>query len=600
MKPLARLNRFYWKYRRLFIPGLLCAMASAGFAILVPMVVRQSVDRIPAFVRTYRALGDTAAAGELSGAYFYTLAVFCLVIIGLSVFSGLFSFLMRQTVVVASRHIEFGLRNDLYDHLQRLSPRFYIEKSTGDIITRATSDIEQVRRYIGPALMYLTRALVIVVVALVAMTIISPQLTMYAVIPMPFLGLAVFLVARLVNTRSDRLQKQYSTLTSRVQEALSGVRVVKAYTREESEMGAFRRESDVYRRRMLDLAMVEAAFRPVFILLIGLSTIIVVWIGGRLVIAGEITIGNIAEYIIYVALMTWPVAAMGFVITMVQRAAASMVRLNEIMDALPEIDDDDATDVSVNAVRGDVEFADVSFRFGSDEPVVLDNVSFEVRAGQTCGIIGRTGSGKSTLVSMIPRMLDPVSGSIRVDGIDIRRIPIAVLRGSVGFVPQEVFLFSESVGENIAFGRPGATKDDVETAADRAELLENVLEFRDGFDTRVGERGIAVSGGQKQRTSIARALVREPRILVFDDALSAVDTETERAILQKLKAFAGDRTLMIVSHRVSAVQDADIIVVLDEGRVVESGRHDELIRNRGLYASLYIKQLLEQEIESIG
>lgn len=600
MKPLARLNHFYWKYRRLFVPGMLCAMASAGFAILVPMVVRQSVDRIPAFVRTYRALGDTAAAGELSGAYFYTLLVFCLVIVGLSVFSGLFSFLMRQTVVVASRHIEFDLRNDLYDHLQRLSPRFYIEKSTGDIITRATSDIEQVRRYVGPALMYLTRALVIVVVALVAMIIISPQLTMYAVIPMPFLGLAVFLVARLVNTRSDRLQKQYSTLTSRVQEALSGVRVVKAYTREESEMGAFRRESDVYRRRMLDLAMVEAAFRPVFILLIGLSTIIVVWIGGRLVIAGEITIGNIAEYIIYVALMTWPVAAMGFVITMVQRAAASMVRLNEIMDAVPEIEDDGTTDLSMTAVRGDVEFSHVNFRFAPDEPLVLDDISFEVRAGQTCGIIGRTGSGKSTLVSMIPRMLDPVDGTIRIDGTDIRRIPIAVLRGSVGFVPQEVFLFSESVGENIAFGRPGATKDDIEMAADRAELLENVLEFQDGFETRVGERGIAVSGGQKQRTSIARALVREPRILVFDDALSAVDTETERSILQKLKAFAGDRTLMIVSHRVSAVQDADIIVVLDEGRVVERGRHDELIRNRGLYASLYTKQLLEQEIESIG
>jgi ATP-binding cassette subfamily B protein len=600
VKPLARLSRFYWKYKHLFVPGLLCAIASAGFAILVPMVVRQAVDRIPGFVRAYRGLGETAAAGELSADYFYTLVGFCLVIIALSIASGLFSFLMRQTIVVASRHIEFDLRNELYEHLQRLSQRFYVERSTGDIITRATSDIEQVRRYVGPAIMYLTRALVIVVTALAAMIIISPQLTMYAVIPMPFLGIAVFLVARLVHSRSDRLQKQYSSLTSRVQEALSGIRVVKAYTRESSEREAFRAESDTYRKRMLDLALVEAAFRPVFILLIGLSTIIVVWVGGRLVIEGAITIGNIAEYIIYVALMTWPVAAMGFVITMIQRASASMIRLNDIMDSVPAIADGPQTNTSITTVRGDVSFVNVCFRFDADGPWVLDDISFDIRAGQTCAIIGRTGSGKSTIVSMIPRMLEPTSGEVRVDGVDIRHIPVDVLRNSVGFVPQEVFLFSESVGGNIAFGKRDSTSDEIERAAFRAELLENVSEFQSGFETLVGERGISVSGGQKQRTSIARAMIREPRILALDDALSAVDTETERAILQKLKDFAGDRTLFIVSHRVSAVQDADLILVLDEGRIVERGTHAALIRRAGLYASLYKKQLLEQEIASIG
>lgn len=603
-RPLARLSRFYWTYKGLFIPGILCAIASAGFAILVPMVVRQAVDRIPGFVRTYRALGETAAAGELAGLYFNALAGFCLVIIALSIASGLFSFLMRQTIVVASRHIEFDLRNELYEHLQRLSPRFYVERSTGDIITRATSDIEQVRRYVGPAIMYLTRALVIVVTALAAMIVISPQLTMYAVIPMPFLGVAVFLVARLVHTRSDRLQKQYSSLTSRVQEALSGIRVVKAYTRESAQREAFRVESDDYRSRTLDLALVEAAFRPVFILLIGLSTIIVVWVGGRLVIQGAITIGNIAEYIIYVALMTWPVAAMGFVITMIQRASASQIRLNDIMDSIPTIADGPQTDSSIDAIRGDVSFVNVTFRFEADGPPVLDEVSFDIRAGQTCAIIGRTGSGKSTIVNMIPRMLEPTSGEVRVDGVDIRRIPVDVLRGAVGFVPQEVFLFSESVGGNIGFGigsgKHDATPDEIERAAFRAELLDNVRDFPSGFDTMVGERGISVSGGQKQRTSIARAMIREPRILVLDDALSAVDTETERAILQKLKEFADDRTLFIVSHRVSAVQDADLILVLDEGRVAERGTHAELVRLGGLYASLNRKQLLEQEIESIN
>ena len=599
MKPLAGLNRFYWKYRYLFLPGMLCAVASAGFAILVPMVVRQAVDRIPGFVRVFQTLGATPAADEVATGYFITLIVFCLIIIGLSVLSGLFSFLMRQTLVVASRHIEFDLRNELYEHLQRLSQRYYIELSTGDIITRATSDIEQVRRYVGPALMYVTRALVIVVTALIAMTVISPQLTAYAVIPMPFLGVAVFLVARLVHTRSDRLQKQYSTLTSRVQEALSGIRVVKAYTRESSEMKAFERESDIYRKRMLDLAVVEAAFRPVFIMLIGLSTIIVVWVGGRLVITGDITIGNIAEYIIYVALMTWPVAAMGFVITMMQRAVASIVRLNEILDAEPDIADTEETNHAITSINGGLSFESVGFEYIEGEEVLSD-ISFQVESGATCAIIGRTGSGKSTLVSMIPRMLDPTRGTVKIDGLDVRTIPVSVLRGAVGFVPQEVFLFSESIGANIEFGSEDATPEMVETAADRAELLDNIRAFPEGFETKVGERGIAVSGGQKQRTSIARALIREPRILILDDALSAVDTKTERAILRKLKRFAGDRTLVIVSHRVSAVQDADVILVLEDGKIVERGTHDELVRQKGAYASLYAKQLLEQEIESIG
>ncbi len=598
MRPLAHLNVFYWKYRWLFVPGLLCAVGSAVFSIMVPMVVRQAVDNIPIFVRVYAPIADSSLADGLYWSFFGTLAFYGLIIIGLSLISGVFSFLMRQTIVVASRHIEYDLRNRLYDHIQKLDRGFYTSHSTGDIITRATSDIEQIRRYIGPAIMYLTRALVIVVTAIIVMLVISPRLTLFAVIPMPFLAISVFFVARLVHRRSDRLQKQYSALTTMVQESLSGIRVVKAYAREDHEAKVFSSESDRYRIRMLDLAVVEAAFRPVFILLIGMSTIIVVWVGGRLAMEGAITIGNIAEYIIYVALMTWPVAAMGFVITMIQRASASMVRLQEILDADPEIADNDVTDNSIEKIKGTIQFENVSFGYGEGDDVLTD-ISFQIEAGKVLAIVGRTGSGKSTLIAMIPRLLDPRTGTVYIGGHDARTIPIATLRNSIGYVPQDVFLFNDSIANNISFGSFDADHNNVTQAAREAVLYDNILELPEQFETLVGERGVAVSGGQKQRTSIARAIVREPEILVFDDALSAVDTDTERRILNNLKKHQGKRTVVIVSHRISAVQDADLILVLDDGRIVERGNHDDLVQGSGLYASLYQRQLLEEEINAI-
>lgn len=598
MKPLAHLNKFYWKYRWLFIPGLLCAIGSAIFAIMVPMIVRQAVDNIPVFVRVYAPLADSPMADDLFWSFFWTLILYGLVILGLSLVSGVFSFLMRQTIVVASRHIEYDLRNQLYDHIQQLDRAFYTRNSTGDIITRATSDIEQIRRYVGPAIMYLTRALFIVVTALVVMFVISPRLTLFAIIPMPFLAISVFFVARLVHQRSDLLQKQYSRLTTLVQESLSGMRVVKAYVREDHEAELFREESDAYRSRMLDLAVVDAAFRPVFILLIGMSTIIVVWVGGRLAMEGLITIGNIAEYIIYVALMTWPVAAMGFVITMIQRASASMARLQEIMDARPGIADDARTDESIERVGGSIRFDNVSFGYGDGEDV-LEEISFSLDEGQMLAIVGRTGSGKSTLISMIPRLLDPRSGTVYVGGKDVTTVPIDVLRAAVGFVPQDVFLFNDSIANNISFGSFDVDEQEIEEAARQAVLYDNILELPDQFETLVGERGVTVSGGQKQRTSIARAIVREPEILVFDDALSAVDTDTERRILNNLKKHQGERTVVIVSHRISAVQDADLILVLDEGKIAERGQHYDLVEAGGLYASLYERQLLEEEINAI-
>ena len=597
MRSLRRLNIYYWRYKHLFVPGLFCAVASSAFAIVVPMVVRQAIDSIPRFVGTYRAFQGTPLESVLYADFFASLALFGAIIIGLSIGSGLFSFLMRQTVVVASRHIEFDLRNRLYDQMQSLSHDFYLQHATGDLITRSTSDIEQVRRYIGPAIMYTTRALVTIVTALTVMFIISPKLTWYTLIPMPFLGVSVFLVARMVHSRSDELQRQYSRLTSRVQEALSGIRVLKAYAREESEAEAFDRESSDYRMRSLSLAMVEAAWRPVFVTLVGASTLIVVWVGGTLSMTGEITIGNIAEYIIYVALMTWPVASMGFVITMVQRAAASMTRLNDILDAKPSI-------VSTNgrengSVKGSIAFQNVSFRHPNSGVLALDEVSFEVAAGTSLAIVGRTGSGKTTLVEMIPRLLDAERGVVQIDGKDVRELPLESVRSSIGYVPQDVFLFSDTVANNISFGQMNAEMEDVETAASEADLLENVRDFKEGFETFVGERGITLSGGQKQRTSIARALIREPQILILDDALSAVDVNTEQTILGHLRKHFGKRTIVIVSHRVSAVQNADQIIVLDEGRVVERGDHAALLEEEGFYASLYHKQQLEQELEAL-
>jgi ATP-binding cassette subfamily B protein len=384
-----------------------------------------------------------------------------------------------------------------------------------------------------------------------------------------------------------------------VQEALSGIRVLKAYTREATEAERFDDESAEYRRRTIDLALVDAGWRPVFLILVGLSTVLVVWVGGRLVVEGSISIGNIAEYILYVNFMTWPVASLGFIITMVQRASASMIRLQEILDTEPAIRDDERTDERITEIEGAVAFRQVSFRYEEDGPWVLRDVSFRIGAGETLAVVGRTGAGKSTLTEMIPRLIEPDEGLVEIDGHDVRTIPLATLRQHIGVVPQDVFLFSDTVGNNIAFGVSGADDEAIREAAREAELLDNVEDFPDRFETFVGERGITLSGGQKQRTSIARALLRDPSILILDDALSAVDTGTEQRILSHLRARMGRQTLVIVSHRISAVQDADLILVLDDGEVTERGTHDDLLAMDGLYADMHAKQLLEEEIAAL-
>jgi ATP-binding cassette subfamily B protein len=600
MSDLKRLNPYFKQYGYLIWPGLIFCVISAVLSVIVPMQVRYAVDAIPRMVTHYELLKGTPAVNIVYGEAMWGLFVFGMMILVISTLSGLFLFLMRQTLIVASRHIEYELRNSLFEQLQRLSPAWYINNPTGDVMTRLTNDIEQVRQYVGPAIMYAARSIVLIVVALVTMLAISPSLTAYSLIPMPILAVTIFFMAKVVHSRSEAIQKQYSVLTSRAQEAFSGIRVLKAYARESYESEQFNEESLKYNQRNMDLVKVESLFRPIFVVLIGMAVIIVVWAGGYQYAQGRITVGNIAEFIIYVTIMTWPVASFGVVINMMQRARASMKRLNAILDQEPDIKDTDLTDASIQKIRGAISFKDVSFRYKENDPLALDHVSFKIEAGKTLAIVGRTGSGKTTLSELILRLYDANSGSVMIDGHDIRTIPLDTLRQSASYVSQDVFLFSDSLANNIAFGKPEAEDEIIRKAAHEADLLENIEGFEEGFETMVGERGIALSGGQKQRTSIARALIREPNILILDDALSAVDTETEATILGSLRQHYGKRTVVIVSHRISAVQDADLILVMDEGRITQSGTHDELLGLGGLYADLYTKQLLEEEIAAIG
>jgi ATP-binding cassette subfamily B protein len=579
MSPARRLVAYMARYRRAFILGFVCVLINSGLQLTAPWLLKLAVD-------------DLARAATLDKVRLYGLAM-----LGLAAVGGYFRFQMRRVIISASREFEYDLRNDFFAHLQRLHLGYFHRNRTGDLMSRATSDLGAVRMMIGPAVMYTATTVLTFVVAIALMLSIHPWLTAIALIPMPFVSFSVWYFGRAIHRNFERIQAQLSEISAITHESLAGVRVVRAYRQEPFEIARFRRANEEYVRRNKRLIRLQGIYNPSMGLLMGIGALLVLWLGSRDVVAGRLTVGELVAFNAYLMMLGWPMIAFGWVTNLLQRGMASWIRMLEVLDAVPAISDAEAgTDLtSVDQVRGAIEFRDLTFSFGGT--TVLRNVSATIPAGSVTAIVGATGSGKSTLLAMLPRLHDAPPGTVFLDGVDVRRIPLAVLRGAIGFVPQEPVLFSATIADNIALGvdvAPGAGA--IEAAARIARLDKDLDDFAKGYDTMVGERGITLSGGQKQRTALARALVIDPRILILDDALSAVDTYTEEEILRGLAGVLRQRTSLIVSHRISTVRGADQILVLDDGRIVERGTHDELLRLNGVYAELDRKQLLEQEL----
>ena len=580
MSPSRRLLAYVGRYRTAFILGFLCIVATTAITLAGPWVLKYAIDDL--------TQGVTSAKLR-----FYAAAI-----LGLSAVGGVVRFLQRRIIIGASRDIEFDLRNDFFARLQLFEPAYFHRNRTGDLMSRATNDLNAVRMMIGPAVMYLSNTVLTFVAGIILMLSLNTRLTLLSLIPLPILSVAVYLFGAEIHRRFDKIQEQLSTISAVTQEALSGVRVVRAYRQENFEIARFRSANDEYVRRNRLLIRVQGAFFPIMGLLMGVGALLVLWLGARAVVNGEMTVGELVAFNSYLMMLAWPMIAFGWVTNLLQRGTASWKRMLEVLTAEPAITDAGASAqiTSREEIRGDIEFRDLTFSYGAPQTLVLRNVSATLPAGTTTAIVGATGSGKSTLLNLLPRLNDPPPGTVFVDGIDVRDLPLGALRGAIGFVPQEPFLFSATIAENIAFGVPGAGRERVEHAAHVSRLDKDLVDFPSGFDTVVGERGITLSGGQKQRTAIARAVMTDPKILVLDDALSAVDTYTEEEILSRLAGVMRSRTTIIVSHRISTVRTADQILVLDDGAIVERGTHDQLVARNGLYAELYRKQLLEEEL----
>jgi ATP-binding cassette subfamily B multidrug efflux pump len=592
-KSLRPLIPYFKKYHRSYVVGTLTVFLTNGIWILFPLVIRRAVDDLH--------LGITR----------HKLVTYALLLMAVAATKGIFQFLTRWVVIGVSREIEFDLRNDLFRHLESLSYSYYQRTRTGDIMARATNDLNAVRMLLGPAIMYSANTIVFTAGALVFMLSISPKLTLYAFLPLPIVSITIQYFGRKIHERFERIQAMFSDISARAQENFSGARVIRAYVQEEAEIAAFEAANQEYIKRSLKLVRLMGMLWPTLETMLGLAIVLVLWLGGREVISGRITVGGFVAFNTYMVQLTWPIIALGWVINIFQRGTASMGRINEILVEKPEIEDSEAVkaasgqigDASTSdklaptPIRGEIEFRHLNFSYNSTP--VLHDISLRIPAGSSLAIVGPTGSGKTTLVSLIPRIYDAEPGSVLIDGIPIREYPIAALRRNLGFVPQETFLFSETVRENIAFGKENATDDEVRAAARAASIAEEIESFPEQYRTLVGERGITLSGGQKQRAAIARAIVRDPRILILDDALASVDTHTEDKILNHLREIMQGRTTIFISHRVSTVRNADRIAVLHAGRIVELGTHDELVAKEGYYTDLYNKQLLEEELAEV-
>lgn len=595
MRELKYLNKYLIKYKKHLVLGTIFVIISNVFAIIPAQLVRNAIDLVQDNLQLYFIFEGSAQQTEVYQHIAAAVILYALLMLLMALLRGIFLFLVRQTIIVMSRHVEYDLKNEIYSHYQILPLSFYRQNNTGDLIARISEDVSRVRMYIGPAIMYGLILITLFLMVIPYMFYINPTLTLYALLPLPFLSVSIYYVNNIIQKRSEEIQQSLSNLSTFVQEAFSGIRVIKSFVREEDNLRQFDKASTEYRERSLKLSLVNALFYPLILALIGLSVILTVYIGGIEVLKGGITYGNIAEFIIYVNMLTWPVTSLGWVTSIVQRAAASQKRLNEFLETENHI----VSEKNIKAdIDGEITFENVGLTYPDSGVRALDNVTFNIQSGETIAIIGTTGSGKSTIANLICRMYDPSQGSISIDGHNIRDFQVQHLRAQIGYVPQDVFLFSDTISNNIAFGTTGLEKSAIEKAAKMADLEENISRFPNGYETRLGERGITLSGGQKQRVSIARAIARNPKILVLDDCLSAVDTKTENAILNSLKEIMVNRTSIIISHRVSSAKLADRILILNEGKIIESGSHDELISKNGFYKELYEKQLVaEKEVE---
>jgi ATP-binding cassette, subfamily B, multidrug efflux pump len=582
MKNLFTLKKYFIKYKTKLLWGMLFILVSNAMTVYLPILLKDSINEIQK--------NATSAI----------LLRYALLIVGTSIVAGIFRYLIRQTIIVVSREIEYDLRNDFWEHIQKLPLRYFQNNSTGNIMSHATNDINAVRGFIGPAVMYSIDTSIRLIIVVAIMISINFPLTIYALLPLPILSYGVYRVGKLIHEKYTKIQENFSQLTTRAQENFSGIRVIKSYVREANEIKRWNELSREFLRKNMNLVRIQSLIMPILTIITGISIIVVIWVGGTKVINNEMNLGEMAAFVMYLSILIWPVIAFGWVMNIIQQAEASMKRLNKIFNEPYEIQDSSSTENPITELKGEIELRNVSFKYLDSLPDVLNDVNLKISVGSTLAIVGHTGSGKTSLINLIPRLYDVTSGEIFIDGENVKDIPLDVLRTNIAVVQQESFLFSDSVYGNLSYGIRDIDKQRVEEVSRIANFDKDVQSFPNGYDTVVGERGITFSGGQKQRASLARALATDPKILILDDSFSAVDTHTEEEILKNLKEFMKNRTSIIISHRISTVKDADKIVVLENGIIAEQGTHAELVELNGIYAELNFKQLLEKELEELN